>query len=281
MNDNEIFKKFKNIRFESINDLTEEEFQLYYDYFYRKHYSLLRKYITLLNLEKIKKYGLLNVFYKEKSLQNDDSTLHPTKFHYSLSEQKISIEFYILMEVIIKKDLKTQGLFRKNTSYSLLKKSYDDLVKFISENKKPELIIAKMLEYDEITLCCLFKRLFDNYSTGPLPVVFFDSYIGLADVENHYERIICLKFLHLNVPRENRVFIEVMANFFEMLYRVSTSDGKDCKNHLDRYGLAVVMAPKFFKLADINFSLESIEKLSDLVTFVFKYIDSIFKISYI
>ncbi|KAG0433101.1 hypothetical protein DMUE_5445 [Dictyocoela muelleri] len=185
------------------------------------------------------------------------------------------------MEVIIRKDLKTHGLFRKNTSYSLLKKSYDDLMKYISENKKPELIIEKMMEYDEITLCCLLKRLIDNYSTGPFPLVFFDNYIEISKVENHYERIICFKFLHLNVPRENRVFIEVMANFFEMLYQVSTNEGKDCKNHLDRYGLAVVIAPKFFKLVNINFPLENIGKLSDSITFVFNYFDSVFRTSYI
>lgn len=280
MDGEELFKKFKNRKFETINDLTDEEFDHYYNYFYNKHYRLLRKYFSLFTLQKIKKNGILNPLYKEEPLFMDELEQIPTQFHYSFAEQKISIEFYILMEVIIRKDLKTHGLFRKTAPISLIKKSNAELMNSISEKMNIEAIIKNMMTYDEITLCCLFKHLFDNYPTGPLPVVFMDMYIKLPKVQSKYEKLICYKFLHLNLPRQNRIFIEVVANFFEMLYMISTDCGTDCKDHLDRYGLALVMTPKFFKLENINFPLENIASLSESITFVFTDIPDIFRVSF-
>lgn len=267
------------LRYRTINDLSDSEYDQYYYRFYKRNYKKLKKYLTIFEIIKLKKNGIFRSFFDLKTVYNKNINYFPTRFHYSISALSISVDFLVVMEALIRKNLEeTKGLFRSSVNFDELNLAYKKLMKEIENKENIPQIINEMSEYNSNILSSLLKKLFENYNKL-FPSFTIKIYVRIADIEDLNDKIICLKFLYLSLPKINRIYLEVIYNYCSLIYKKSTKNGKDKISKLDMYGYSVVIAPKIFNLNDKNINLDELKKLVDVVHFCFLKTKEILEIS--
>lgn len=255
----------------SINDMKTPLFDIYREKFYKENKTVIGKYIP-----KSKRYEiyLRNIF--SKYIWEIDGLFHKEGINFSFTRIKlgkfntlIPFEINCAMESILTKDLRISGLFRQSTTTANLKECHEK-IQFCRKKNITRLEVINILkQIDIITLTSVYKQLYDQYSMPLVPRWALKTFVSISDIENDIERIILIKYLIYYFPKANRNLLDSITRFFALIQHFVSDMEESSLVNMDMHGFAVVMMPQIFLKHDYILDLSGINKLIDVLEFIF------------
>ncbi|EPR77900.1 RhoGAP domain containing protein [Spraguea lophii 42_110] len=262
----------------SINDLDLGELKIFIQNEKEKH-SEIYKNLNICQKSFIENGIMSKMFHNKERLFshiNNKEILMDNNIKIGIHNIQIPIKFVLVMSVIISKDFNKDGLFKKCAKTEDIK-SLKILISNVTKENYKE-IYNKLEKYDIITCCVLYKSLFGDYSYLIFPDISISLFYKMLIEEKSVEkRIIIFRFLILGLPRENRVLLDSVIAFLNIIYLENTDNGKNMKNRLDLKGLAACIAPRIMRLDNIE-DPKLLRKMVNALSDIFVYHKDLFYI---
>lgn len=256
---------------DSINDVRTPIFDIYRDEFYEENKKTIWKYIPT---KKIYEIYLRNIF--SRYFWNIDGLFYKNGIDFSYTRIKlgksktlIPVEINCAMESILTKDLRISGLFRQSTTISNLRECHKKIQYCRKKNMSRLEVINNLLHFDIITLTSVYKQLYDQYSMPLIPKWVLNIFVTISDIQSDVDKIILLKYIIYYLPKSNRNLLDSITQFFALIQHLASDIDGDSAVNMDMHGFAVVMMPKIFLKQDYSLGLTDINKLIDLLEFIF------------
>ncbi|TBU06755.1 RhoGAP domain-containing protein [Hamiltosporidium tvaerminnensis] len=181
-----IRKKLLQPRIESINDLNKDLYRKYILDYIDNHYTLISRYYSVISITIIRNDldFLEKLIYNTEFKRTNCSYLR-CNIKYGQRDVKIPMEFKILMDAILKRDLRQEGLFRKVPVYTDLKMARDDYIGGVLAGENIRYLRNVLKKFDVICLTSLFKELFNLYNTPVFPEKYLKLLLVIAKMKDH------------------------------------------------------------------------------------------------
>ncbi|RVD92415.1 Rho GTPase-activating Rho GTPase activation protein [Tubulinosema ratisbonensis] len=278
MND-KIIQDFLSTKIDSINDYSEEEVAQIKKEFFDKNKDVITSELTFREREYTlegKKFSLC-CSAPEIALA-DDTTLSETRFKYGKNTHRVPVEFVVLMESIIRKNEREQGVFRKPAN-SKKKKECEEL--FFSSVKgrfDMEQLIKELDQFDAIVLSSIFKQLFSRSYVSIFPTSFFKIIKKVMVMDDLENKFIITKYLIYSVPPINRALLESTLSFLILIHDIDSDRGLDYEGHLDIKGYGTIIMPNLFLGFEKNVTFRDLADLADYAGYLMIHIKELLDI---
>ena len=252
------------INVNSMNDYTEEEIYSIAKIYYEKNKSVICKHLgfftRMCELEE-NCLSLLCRGYRGQYYINKNPA--ECRFKFGRGRIFVPLEFVALMEVMLKKDCKAIGLFRKPSCIVDSRESQSVLVNAVEEGDSLDTILKKLDMYDPTILSGNFKYILSSSPCTIFPPKFLNSILKITAIENEEEKYVLSKYILLKMPKSNRSILEAITKFFEIVHDITTSGGVNYVGNLDLKGYGTVIMPNLFLCNEKTVSVRDLTDLAD------------------
>lgn len=263
MNEEQIKRLLKD-NVNSMNDYTEEEIRSIAGIYYKKNKSVICKHFGFFTRTCELEDNCLSLLCERyRSQCYIKKNLVECRFKFGKGKILVPLEFVALMEMMLKKDCKDIGLFRKPSCIVDSRDSQRVLMRAVERGDSLESILKKLSRYDPIILSGNFKYVLSNFPCTIFPSKFLSSVLKITAVEDDDEKYILSKYVLLKMPRENRSILEAITKFFEIVHDITTSGGVNYVGNLDLKGYGTVIMPNLFLNNEKNISFRDLMDLAD------------------
>lgn len=279
MNEDKISDYLRNY-IESINDMKTPAFIEYKEKFERHNRGVITKHIPLFSRVEIqiRNYFSGHFFNISGIFLKNNIVFSYSRIKLGRSKILVPIEINCTMESILTKDLHVSGLFRRSTTVSNLQECHSLIRKCLKKNMSKLDIINNLLNFDLITLTSVYRQLFDHFSMPLIPKWYLKSFVKVSEIESETEKIILLKYIIYSIPKSNRNLLESLTQFFSLIQYLIEDTETETPINMDMHGFAVVMMPKIFIQKNYSFDLADLNKLIDVLEFIFEKKNILFSI---
>ncbi|KRH92377.1 putative Rho GTPase-activating protein domain, Rho GTPase activation protein [Pseudoloma neurophilia] len=253
---------------ESINDIHTPAFDAYKECFIKNNIIVIKKYVSFTKRSTIFLRNILNTkfFNFNGTFFKKNVSFSYTRIRLGKFKNLIPFEINCIMESILTKELNISGLFRQSTTIQNL----NDCHLTVNQSKTLSKLecINNLLKFDLITLTSVYKQLYDQYPMSLVPKWLVYEFIKVSDISDINEKNIMLKYLIYNLPKANRNLLDSITAFFAMIQHLIENTDNSPVN-MDMHGFAVVMMPKIFLKNNNKLELTEINKLIDILEYIF------------
>lgn len=263
-------EEFLNNKISSINDFSPEEADSITQNYFEKKRDIICSVLSYSDRE----YTLKNkkscfCCGSISNVAQEDAKLCSTRFKYGSGVRNVPIEFVVLMESIMRKDTKEQGLFRKPAN-TVLKKECEALFfsSIDSESLDVEDLIKRLDVFDGIVLSSIFKQLFSRSYVSIFPAKFINLIKKVMILEDGNPKFVLSKFLIYNIPPINRSILESVLSFIILIHDIYSDKGIDYEGHLDIKGYGTIIMPNLFLGTEKNVTFRDLADLADYAVYL-------------
>lgn len=256
---------------ESVNDMRTPVFEKYKKKFINENSAILNKYVSKKLKWEIQIRDLIS-----KYLYSVNGIFFKKGVNYSFCRIKLGrgnvlvpLEFTCMMETILTKSLKVSGLFRRSTTGTNLQHCHQLIVNCQKKSLYRLYMINNLLQFDLITLTSVYKQLFDQFPSPLIPNWYLELIFKISDIESASEKITLLKYIIYTIPKPNRNMLDSITQFCSLIYRLVDDPSENIATNMDIHGFVVVMMPKIFIKPDTKVDLNDINKLIEVLEFIF------------
>lgn len=268
-----IIQDFLNTRIDSINDYSEEEVSQIKKDYYKKKSEVITSELSYKEREYTlegKRFSLCcstpDVYLIE------DTALSETRFKYGAKTHKVPVEFVILMESIIRKGEREQGVFRKPANSKKKKECEELFFSSLNSNFDKEQLIKELEKFDAIVLSSIFKQLFSRSYVSIFPSSFFDIIKKVMVMDDLEKKFIITKYIIYSVPPINRALLESTLAFLILIHDIDSDRGLDYEGHLDIKGYGTIIMPNLFLGFEKNVTFRDLADLADYAGYLMIHI---------
>ncbi|KAL0266029.1 UNVERIFIED_CONTAM: hypothetical protein PYX00_011746 [Menopon gallinae] len=263
MNEQQIEQLLKN-NVNSMNDYTEEEIKSIARRYYKNNKGVICKHLGLYTRKCELEDGILSFFCERYRKQSHiERKLVECRFKFGKGSVLVPMEFVALMEVMLKKNCKDIGLFRKPSCVADSQESLNVLIRSVERGDSLETILRKLNRYNPTILSGNFKYALSNFPCTIFPPKFLNSVLKITTVEDEEEKYILSKYILLKMPRVNRSILEAITKFFEIVHDITTNGGVNYVGNLDLRGYGTVIMPDLFLSSEKNLSFRDLTDLAE------------------
>lgn len=268
----EVIEKMLKSKKVTYNDLDDREFVSLIEKFISCNFLTTdskNMWLLLKFLEESKK-----IDWKEDELKSDHRW-EDTRFKFTGEVLMIPVSLNRIMEYLISRDLKVEGIFKRSPQYSKIQEAITDFNICIQRKEDLEERIGK---YDTLEIASVFKEILGAYNHAIIPSGFVKYLCQIQRSKiSEKEKIRALRILLFQLPRSNLDVLQSVIAYIRIIHGVFSQYSTKWMKQIGLDGFSAVITPRLIASTKIT-DIQDIIHLADIIIFMTQNFEQIISI---